>query len=80
MVVHLIAQTNVSRYGGKSKIIPISIDTFKQMITKAYKSNTKPTAKMIRDFLQDAYCLVESCNDENQWYTSVKSLAENWLS
>lgn len=70
---------NVSFYGGKSKIIPLELDQFMQLIEKSYTYKTRPVPTDIRYFLD---CVIKACensNDENYWRDEIQKCVNMWL-
>lgn len=69
---------SIAYYGGVSKIIPLTLADFKQMLTVAYKQTTKPTASEIFAFVQTASDLALMASDERDWYQGITQLVKNW--
>lgn len=69
---------HVAYYGGVSKIIPLTLTDFKQMLAAAYKQTVKPTASEIYAFVQTASALALTADDEQDWYQGIVQLVKNW--
>ena len=76
---YTLHRTNISYYGGKSTIIPLSLGVFQKMLEDSYKVNYIPNPHQVRRLLDYSMELVESCRDENQWFEEINKSAVNWL-
>lgn len=75
----VLNRTLVKYYGGKSKIIPLDLNLFVELIKHSYKHKKKVTPNHIRCFLDKA---IDSCNkseNEVEWNNSINNLVHNWL-
>ena len=72
--------TNISYYGRKSTIIPLSLNVFQKMLEDSYKVDYTPNPHQVRCFLEHSNELVKSCIDENQWFEEINKAAMKWLS
>lgn len=70
---------SIALYGGKSKIIPLELDQFMQLVDNSYNYKTKPKSKDIRGFLDDVMASCESAVDENQWSSEIQKYVNSWL-
>ena len=59
---------SISLYGGKSKIIPLELDQFMQLVENSYNYKTQPVPADIRRFLDYAIKLCEKSKNENEDY------------
>ena len=66
-------------YGGKVRIIPLSLKDFQNMLKQAYYHEHKPTASTIKDFVQKASELAINANNEVEWYEGIQSLIIDWI-
>ncbi|MDE6277114.1 MAG: AlwI family type II restriction endonuclease [Muribaculaceae bacterium] len=75
--------TNVAMYGGKCRIIPLTLDTFRRMLRRAVDAPEKPTPDDIRRLFDASAKYARECvlNDgtETDWYGRITERAENWL-
>lgn len=76
---YTLHRTNISYYGGKSTIIPLSLNVFQKMLEDSYKAKYTPNPHQVRRFLEHSNELVETCEDENQWFKEINRSAINWL-
>lgn len=76
--------TNVAMYGGKCRIIPLELSTFRNMLKAAFYADNKPSPTDIRKLFDNAAVMAKECvtNDatEKEWYDRVTNYANNWLS
>lgn len=68
----------IAYYGGVSKIIPLTVTDFKQMLAVAYNQTAKPTASDIYAFVQTASDLTLTASDEQDWYQGIAQLVKKW--
>lgn len=80
-IAHFYAlhHTNISYYGGKSTIIPLSLNVFQKMLEDSYKAKYTPNSYQVRCFLERSNELAETSKDENQWFEEINKSAVNWL-
>lgn len=71
-------------YGGKCRIIPLELSTFRNMLKAAFYADNKPSPTDIRKLFDNAAVMAKECvtNDatEKEWYDRVTNYANNWLS
>lgn len=66
---------DVKFYGGKSKIIPLSLADFLQLIKNATEAARKPDAQNIKEFCVKCSALAQSAADEDIWMRGVQKIA-----
>ena len=76
---YTLHRANISYYGGKSIIIPLSLNVFQKMLEDSYKVNYTPNPHQVRRFLEHSNELVANCTDENHWFEEINKSAINWL-
>jgi hypothetical protein len=76
---YLLHQYEVAYYGGKVRIIPLSLNEFQDLLKQAYKATTKPTAQAIKSFVQSASELAQSSVNETEWYRGISQLIVSWV-
>ncbi len=76
---YTLHRTSISFYGGKSTIIPLSLNVFQKMLEDSYKANYTPDSQKVRRFLEHSNELVENCTDEIHWFEEINKSAVNWL-
>lgn len=72
-------RTNISYYGGKSKIVPLDLDLFMKLVENSYNYKTQPKSSDIRKLLDTIINKVHSSENETEWYDYIQSCANNWL-
>lgn len=77
---YMLHQTNIKHYGGKSVIIPISLERFVGMLTQAKDSGYIPEPRKIREFCEYSRQVAQSAADEEDWYAQISARADTWLS
>lgn len=68
----------VSYYGGKVKVIPLSVIEFRQMLGKARQAGGIKS-KEIQKFIEDADVYADSSSNERDWFTHISNLSKNWI-
>lgn len=76
---YTLHRTNISYYGGKSTIIPLSLNVFRKMLEDSYNVNYTPNPRQVRQFLEHSNELAKTCTDENHWFEEINKSAVNWL-
>lgn len=69
---------HIEYYGGKSKIIPLSLQDFINLLDYAYHNDVKPTANDIRNFLEDTSAKVLKSKNEREWYRLIQESVQSW--
>lgn len=72
-------RTNISYYGGKSKIVPLDLDLFMKLVENSYNYRTQPKSSDVRRLLDMIINKVDSSEDEIEWYDYIQECASNWL-
>ncbi len=72
-------KTNISYYGGKSKIVPLDLDLFMKLVENSYNYKIHPKSSDIRKLLDKIINKVDSSENETEWYDYIQSCASNWL-
>lgn len=80
-VAHFYAlhKMNIIYYGGKSTIVPLPLNIFKKMLEDSYKATYTPQPNHVKRFFERSNELVETCENEQEWYEQMKQEALNWL-
>lgn len=71
---------SISYYGGKSKIIPMQLDTFIEMLKCANNSPIKPNSTNLINFLEYITDKAVNTNSEEEWYDIIKNISKEWVS
>ncbi len=69
----------IALYGGKSKIIPLELEQFKQLVENSYKYKGRPNAVDVRRFLDAAIEQGEKAEDENDWKNRIRLCVTQWM-
>jgi len=72
-------RTNISYYGGKSKIIPLDLDLFMKLVENSYNYRTQPKSSDVRRLLDMIINKVDTSENETEWYDYIQECASNWL-
>jgi len=75
----VLNNTKISYYGGKSKIIPISLKDFLIILEKAYKASSKPKAENLKEFLENCCKIAFKSENEEDWYNGINNYIGNWI-
>lgn len=80
-VAHFYAlhKMNISYYGGKSTIIPLPLSVFRKMLEDSYKASYIPDSNQVKRFFEQSKQLVETCENEQDWFEQIQKAALNWL-
>ncbi len=70
-------RTNVRYYGGKAKIIPLSLNDFRNLLSNANSLKSKPTSESIRLFFKNLSDSAIQSKDEVEWYNDISEHAKN---
>lgn len=80
-IAHFYAlhKMNISYYGGRSTIIPLSLNVFQKMVEDSYKASYTPQPQHIKHFFERSNELAEICENEQLWYEQITNEALHWL-
>lgn len=76
---YMLHKYDVAYYGGRARIIPLSLQDFQTFLEQAYHYEPKPTAASIKAFVQKASELAIASSNEVEWYESVQLLTSSWV-
>lgn len=68
---YILHRSNIDFYGGKAKIIPISLGDFKVLLGNAYSLKKKPTSVDIKNLWSELSGLALNTENESQWYDAI---------
>ncbi|MEY8703262.1 hypothetical protein AB4F11_09980 [Francisella philomiragia] len=68
---------NTKAYGGKTKIIPLSIDQFIEFIKEA-RDNKFNNSSKLHEWMESIVTFNQSCDDEEVWSNYIKSNIKGW--
>ena len=75
----MLQKTPIRHYGGKSVIVPLSLERFMGMVRQVRDAGAIPEALKIKEFFEYAERTAQQAEDEQAWYEAVCSKADNWL-
>jgi len=67
-------KTNISYYGGCSVIIPLELDTFKQMVKTSSEASFPPPSQTIKEFCEFSKTIAQTSANEVEWYTKIRRI------
>lgn len=70
---------NTRLYGGRTKIIPLSIEQFIEFV-KVGVENKFNNPKVLMDWLENQWSENQECDDEQVWYEKINSSILKWAS
>ena len=76
---YTLHQTKIKHYGGKSVIIPMTIERFKNMLTQSKNCGYIPSPDKLRSFCEFSRTAAEEAEDEEAWYRAISQKADSWL-
>ncbi|MDR2925539.1 MAG: AlwI family type II restriction endonuclease [Azoarcus sp.] len=76
---YMLNQINNRYYGGKTKIVPLDLDQFMQLVENSYNSANRPTPADVHKFLNFVIEQVTIVADENEWSERIQDGISNWL-
>jgi hypothetical protein len=68
----------IQYYGGISKIVPLGLEDFRDMLRTAHASNVKPTSENLHDFMEYLSQMALTTTDEKEWYKEIKEHCKKW--
>lgn len=66
-------------YGGKSKIIPLSLEQFSELLARAAQSKTRPTPAELKKFLDSAMDESVIAKGQEEWAKHIQQSIDGWL-
>ena len=70
---------NTKLYGGKTKIIPLSIEQFVEFV-KVGVENGFNNPKVLQVWLENQWEANQHCDDEQVWYSGIQESILKWAS
>ena len=70
---------SIKHYGGKSVIIPLTLDRFIGMLTQSKNCGYVPSPTRIRSLCEYSMTAANVADDEEAWYAAVSQKADMWL-
>lgn len=69
----------IKHYGGKSVIIPLTMELFAKMLTQSKNCGYVPSPDKIREFCEYSMKIADVAEDEEEWYAKICNKAADWL-
>lgn len=76
---YVLHKTNISYYGGKSVIVPITLATFLKMLEDSYSASYVPSSDKVRELFSYSQAVADRATSETEWYDAITKKALNWL-
>ena len=76
---YMLHRTKIKHYGGKSVIVPLTIERFVNMLTQSKNRGCLPSPDKIRAFCEFSMDSANAADDEEEWYAAVSKKADHWL-
>ncbi len=70
---------NTKLYGGKTKIIPFSIEQFIEFVKVGVKNNFR-NPKLLKDWLENQWVANQNSDNELMWYNGIHESILKWAS
>lgn len=70
---------NLSIYGGTSIVVPMTVETFKKMLTDSYKAEYQPNPTQVQSLFDYSMEVATNAESEIEWYNKLTERALNWL-
>lgn len=72
-------QIKMKYYNGKSKIIPLELEQFKNLLKKSYKSSRRPMSSDVYSILNKIILAIDISEDELEWRNHINNSVLNWM-
>ena len=69
----------IKHYGGKSIVIPLTLDRFVNMLTQSKNCGYIPSPEKVRAVCEYSMSVATVSGDEEEWYSAISQKADNWL-
>ena len=79
---YMLGRTNVSLYGGKANIIPMTLETFVKLLHNSRNANDsghKVTSNDLSTLFEKSAEFNQTSNDESEWYSNITAYVEQWM-
>lgn len=76
---YVLHRIPIKHYGGKSVVIPLTLDRFIGMLTQSKNCGYIPSPDKVRSFCEYSMTVANEANDEEAWYNAISHKAEHWL-
>lgn len=76
---YALHRINISYYGGKSVIVPMTLATFLKMVEDSYSASYVPSPEKVRELFTYSQEVAANSESETQWFEAITNKALNWL-
>lgn len=76
---YMLRHTNIRLYGGRAQVIPLSLSSFRKMVSDSYRADYIPDDDHVLRFINEVELLAECADDEDEWFEQVQETALGWL-
>lgn len=76
---YTLHKTSVKRYGGKSIVVPLTLDRFVNMLKQSKECGYIPAPEKVRALCEFSMAAANKAEDEEAWYAAISNKADNWL-
>jgi len=77
---YILHRNKVKHYGGRSVIIPLTLDRFVNMLAQSKGCGYVPAPDKVRAFCEFSMTAANESEDEEEWYAAISKRADEWLS
>lgn len=76
---YMLHKVNIAYYGGKSVIVPMTIQTFLKVLENSYTSDYPPDSAKVKELFTHSLQVASESGSEVEWYEAVTKKALDWL-
>lgn len=76
---YMLNKTEISYYGGKSKIIPLDLDIFMKLIELSYIYSGCPSSNQVQILLEKISDNAQTSQNESERFESIYNCVNQWL-
>lgn len=76
---YTLHHSKVKYYGGRSKIIPMSLSDFINLLHVAKKHQNKLSSTVLMKYLEKLCQKALNAEDEEEWYIAIQESTNNWI-
>lgn len=75
----VLHKVKAKSYGGKSVVIPLTLDRFVGMLTQSKNCGYVPSPDKVRSFCEYSMMTANATDDAETWYSAISKKADDWL-
>lgn len=76
----MLHKVKAKSYGGKSVVIPLTLNRFVNMLTQSKNCGCIPSPNKVRSFCEYSMIVANATDSAEEWYEAISKRADNWLS